>query len=434
MKKRQPLRQFCFLLMSCWVLSVQRVEAKCDDRFPENTPSRDFKIMQDGTAIHVNTGLIWARCSVGQTLQGNACIGVASKAAFAEAFELARLANESNFLSANNWHLPTVDELRSIVEAHCANPAINESVFPNTPSSWYWSASTFIEFPWYGIPVDFGNGNDEIWYKIKYEDSPFPVRLVRYAKPIEPLALGVDADEDGVNDTLEVEQGTNPKLKDNDIGRDDRFIMQLYRDLFLREAEAGEIAPQVQLLKSKPNRIERVLALAATPEFQKLRLDVAIMLPLAINNQISRREWLNEWRDGLHKGANVDLMVEAFMQRSKLKDAYMDANPSAYVKTLGAQILGRELTPQELAEGLARLQGMGRAAFTADWLTSLAYKHTSSSQVLVLCVANLLANYPLNTAGLSAFSTQLDGGKITLADLIQMVLDSDWYRHRFVVD
>lgn len=419
------------IFISCLPMAVL---AACDDRLPENTPIRDFVLEGDGSAVtHSKTGLIWARCSLGQVWQGGACVGAAQKENYFGAFEAVKRANNDRYLGFNTWHLPTVDELRSIVEFHCANPAINGEVFPNTPSSWFWSASPYDEFPYYGQPVDFGNGHDDIFYKITYEAFPFPVRLVRNPKGYDPQALGVDTDEDGVSDVLEAMQGTNPKFKDNDIARDDRFIAQLYRDFYLREAKASEITQQTQRLKTNPSRVERVIELATMSEFQQQRLEIAVMLALVVNNQIPGREWLNEWRDSLHKGKSVEVLVDDFMQKSDLKAVYLHGSDAEYVSVLGVRMLGRSLMPQEQESGNGGLQSMNRQAFTANWLTTLAFKHTPPSQVLVLQVANLLANFPLDSALLNHYAQQLDDGKITLVELIKQVLESSWYKKRFVL-
>ena len=76
------------------------------------------------------TGLIWQRCSLGQS--GEDCAGGdTSTFNWRGAMEAA----------VPPWRLPNINELRSIVEEKCFDPAINLSVFPNTHPSMYWSAS-----------------------------------------------------------------------------------------------------------------------------------------------------------------------------------------------------------------------------------------------------------------------------------------------------
>ena len=422
-----PLLFMIFLLQP-----ATKALASCSDLFPENTPSRDFTLNADGTAMHIKTGLIWSRCSVGQIWKNGQCAGVATQHVFAGAFEQAKVANAAQYLGFNTWRLPAIEELQTILEFHCSNPSINESVFPNTPSSWYWSASSYPDFPWYGEPVDFGNGNDYIFYKIKYEDTPFPVRLVRNPKPFDPQALGVDTDDDGINDVLEITQGLNPNIKDNDISRDDRFVAQLYRDLYYREASSKELALQVPLLKSSANRVELIIALASAPEFQQQQLQLATVMALAINNDIATREWLNEWRNALQKGQSSTALIDVFMQKSALLDSYLTANNQNYSADLGARLLGRDLTTQEVQDGEDHQKTMTRAEFTQYWLNSLALKKIAFSQLLVIQIADLLAHYPLDSANLTAYSEQLDSGKLRSADLIQLVLNSSLYRQRFM--
>jgi hypothetical protein len=311
--------RWAMLLMGLMLQPATNALAQCDDRFPELTPTRDFTFYANGTALHAKTGLIWSRCSMGQVWKDGACAGTATKHDFTGAFEQAKQANTAHYLGFSTWRLPTYEELQAILEFHCSNPTINEGVFPNTPSSWYWSASSYSEFPHYGQPVDFGNGTDDIFFKITYEAHPFPVRLVRNGEPLTQQALALDNDDDGVNDALEIAQGMDPQLKDNDITRDDRFIAQLHRDLYRREATATELAGQLQRLNTHPNRVERLVDLAIAPEYQQQHLEIIIMMQLLINNQIATRESLTAWRDALQKGGSVIALMDDAMQKSELK-------------------------------------------------------------------------------------------------------------------
>ncbi len=62
---------------------------------------------------------------------------------------------------ANNhsgWRVPNINELRSIVELQCYHPAINLTIFPNTPIYYYWSSSPYAASNYTAWSVSFGSG------------------------------------------------------------------------------------------------------------------------------------------------------------------------------------------------------------------------------------------------------------------------------------
>lgn len=158
--------------------------ADCKTNIPADTTSTQFVIGKDaaGTPIVTDnaTGLVWQRCSVGQT--GDDCSGgKAAEGDMNAAWHAARTA-------ANGWRLPNVKELLSIVDIRCHNPVIDSSVFPYTQTrgkdniGWYWSASLFAgnnDSGWSSVSnawgVGFSNGN--VSHKSRWEYGF--VRLVR---------------------------------------------------------------------------------------------------------------------------------------------------------------------------------------------------------------------------------------------------------------
>lgn len=120
----------------------------------------------------LRTGLIWKRCSEGQT--GADCAGgTRSLTSWSGALGLA---NASNWAGFDDWRLPNIMELRTLVETGCHGPAINLSVFPATPLDNYWSSTTsnpFAALAW-RLLSDLGVSNR--WLKV---DPTSAVRLVR---------------------------------------------------------------------------------------------------------------------------------------------------------------------------------------------------------------------------------------------------------------
>ncbi|WP_105072562.1 DUF1566 domain-containing protein [Chromatium okenii] len=129
-----------------------------------------FADNNDGTVSQTNTGLMWAKCSEGQT--GTNCTGTATGMNWSAALTAA---NNSNLGGYNDWRLPNFKELQALVDYSRNIPAINTSYFPNTPSSWFWSGSPFTVYAngaWY---VGFENGYT--YHKLRKDYSH--VRLVR---------------------------------------------------------------------------------------------------------------------------------------------------------------------------------------------------------------------------------------------------------------
>ena len=96
------------------------------------TPTEDFVIHDDDTVTHVKTGLMWKRCVEGQTINNNVCEGVTTNAFDWQ--EALTTAKNSTFAEYSDWRAPNVKELMSIIERQCGSPAINSTVFPNTPN------------------------------------------------------------------------------------------------------------------------------------------------------------------------------------------------------------------------------------------------------------------------------------------------------------
>ncbi|MGM0554506.1 MAG: DUF1566 domain-containing protein [Pseudomonadota bacterium] len=153
--------------------------------FP-TTPTVDFELHADGTATHTLTGLTWMRCSLGQSWDGSTCTGTATTHTWQGALQLAADINsgvsdadndgQPGFAGHTDWRLPNRNELESIVEERCWNPAINEAVFPGTPNDWYWSSSPYATNAGSAWRVDFIS-DDGVW--ISSKTSTNPVRLVR---------------------------------------------------------------------------------------------------------------------------------------------------------------------------------------------------------------------------------------------------------------
>lgn len=81
----------------------------------------------DGTLTDLVTGLMWKRCPEG--LSGSDCsLGAASNKVWGVAMKTAR---DSNYAGYDDWRLPNLKEMQTLVDVASDNPAQDESVFPN---------------------------------------------------------------------------------------------------------------------------------------------------------------------------------------------------------------------------------------------------------------------------------------------------------------
>jgi len=115
-------------------------------------PSTSLTVSDDNTVSDAQTGLLWQRCPLGQ-IGGGCAGGVALRATKTEAEQYCTKLG-------TGWRLPTISELLTIADYSISSPAINETLFPLTPSAGFWSetpaAGSPAEGAWY---VDFKIGS-----------------------------------------------------------------------------------------------------------------------------------------------------------------------------------------------------------------------------------------------------------------------------------
>lgn len=160
------MKRFALFLLLCLCVSSRSLLAQsCNDRINPSTPEERFKDNRDGSVTDTLTGLQWARCSFGQTLENDRCRGEPHRLPWA----IVSLVIEAG------WRLPEIAELNSLVELRCIRPAINQRIFPDTAPAAYWSASRFINRDGDYWQVNFLHGESGS----EPADATAHVRLVR---------------------------------------------------------------------------------------------------------------------------------------------------------------------------------------------------------------------------------------------------------------
>ncbi|RTE87765.1 MULTISPECIES: DUF1566 domain-containing protein [Gammaproteobacteria] len=129
------------LMLGTTVAFAQQV---CNPNLEAMSPDSEFEVHGDGTVTHIPTGLMWSACLAGQmAMFGGVCEGTAFESTWEEAHVQAA---QADFGSYFDWRLPNVNELMSIVELKCSEPAMNSTVFTTVGDAltlWTSTPSTF---------------------------------------------------------------------------------------------------------------------------------------------------------------------------------------------------------------------------------------------------------------------------------------------------
>jgi hypothetical protein len=153
-----------------------------------------FQDNGDGTMTDIVTGLMWQKCSAGQTYDetNGACDGLASSHTWQDALSQC----ESLSLAGHeDWRLPNRNELQTLVDYSRNMPAyIDTTDFSGIMSSYYWSSTTRAIYPDTAWLVGFSLGFVKAFNKSIAE----PVRAVRGG-----VSRSLDSDGDGIPDDLE---------------------------------------------------------------------------------------------------------------------------------------------------------------------------------------------------------------------------------------
>ena len=143
----------------------------CLPNIPATAPDSRFTDNGNGTVTDAAIGLMWKQCAEG--LSGAGC---ASGSAVLLTWQQAlQRGTDAEFAGFSDWRLPNKNELASLVEQRCFDPAIDLGLFPSTPSTWFWSSSPNAYNPDGAWGADFGGGYVDL--NPKYYAGP--VRLVR---------------------------------------------------------------------------------------------------------------------------------------------------------------------------------------------------------------------------------------------------------------
>ena len=157
------MKRFTLTLGGCVLLASSTfvmAEQRCNTHLPSSTPTQRFNDHGNGTVTDSRSGLTWKKCLEGQ--EGRECSGSPRRMAWEQAADTAQA----------GWRLPTLAELRGLVEQRCTAPAVNLEIFPHMRAVGVWSNDQSDPRAW---SLDFAKGKA---YE-NFKGAGMYVRLVR---------------------------------------------------------------------------------------------------------------------------------------------------------------------------------------------------------------------------------------------------------------
>ncbi len=124
----------------------------------------------NGTVLDTETGLMWMRCLLGQTWNDKTCMGEAEGFTWDDACKQ----SGNGFAGYSDWRVPTIEELKTLVDKTQSGAKIHPQAFPNTPD-FVWSSSAYANASGGAWGVYFSSGYDNS----SSRSSSHHVRLVR---------------------------------------------------------------------------------------------------------------------------------------------------------------------------------------------------------------------------------------------------------------
>jgi hypothetical protein len=195
-----PASKYLAGMLFAAILPFTDAEAACTAGYPvanlpESTPGNDFIFNAGGTVVHSNTSLVWDRCALGMVLNDNntpgdymddACTGTPMADTWQNVLKEVVNRNNANYLGHNDWRLPNIKELLSIVEYCGTSPSINQTVFPDTPwtsPSYFWSSTS--EFDIFGDGEGWATNFSDGQNLTASRADSHHLRLVRGGQPVD---------------------------------------------------------------------------------------------------------------------------------------------------------------------------------------------------------------------------------------------------------
>ena len=130
-----------------------------------------FVVSADGKEVtDTQTKLVWQRCAMGQNWDGKLCAGKPTKIGLAKAKEMGTAMTPA-------WHLPTKEEMVSVLDKSQKKTKLDATAFPGAPGVIFWATQAGSTDNLNAWLVNFKNGR----VVANTHKASYAVRLVRPA-------------------------------------------------------------------------------------------------------------------------------------------------------------------------------------------------------------------------------------------------------------
>jgi Domain of unknown function (DUF4214)/Divergent InlB B-repeat domain len=248
-----------------------------------------------------------------------------------------------------------------------------------------------------------------------------------------------DSDGDGIPNGVEVREGRNPLVKDNDVfspgaGAARLFAMQQYRDYLGREGDAAGIQGWTDAISSGAmTRAQAVDGFLTSPEFAGFVAPV-VRLYFATFLRVPDYAGLT-FNAGLVKNGTVTLtqLADFFTQSPEFATTYGSLDNAQFVTLLYNNVLGRAPDTAGL-NGWVSLLGSSytRGQVLLGFSDSAEYQAAMANEVFVTMMYTGMLRRTPEAGGFNAWVSGMDAGTYSRTQVINGFFLSTEYHNRFL--
>ena len=241
-----------------------------------------------------------------------------------------------------------------------------------------------------------------------------------------------DTDGDGVPDCVDVTEGLNPSLKDNDVfGNSRLFAMQQYRDFLSREGDAAGIHGWTDAIQTGTARAAVAENFFNSAEFQGVIAPVA-RLYFAYFLRIPDYGGLTFWINFYRAGNALAAVSQAFATSAEFTNRYGSLNNTQFVNLVYQNVLGRAPDTAGLNFWVGQLNGGAtRGQVMLGFSESAEFKASSANKVYVTMMYTGMLRRAPDQGGFDYWVGYIGTGNSGQA-LINGFLAAPEYHNRFL--